>query len=326
MDNIICDICGSEYPETMAQCPICGCAKKETAPASPEGEGGFVKGGRFSKSNVRRRMRTADAPATSEAVKRYVSENDETRKPKAPKVSKQDEVEADEQEPRSNMPLMLIVILLLLAIIAVSVYIVVAFGGPNTNAGQTTTTQSVNNATGPCVSITVSHQSITLTVGQSQQLDVQKSPSGSLDEIRKHVEDPEIVSLDANYNVVALKEGNTKIHFYCGSISAVVEVTVKAKPTESTTKPTTQPTTKPTFPQNSQFEIPAGAVAQAPRTIIVNNDYLNVRSSPAVKNNNQVCQVFYGEELTLYGTYQASDRLWGYTNKGWVAMEYVRYA
>ena len=26
MNKIICDVCGTDYPETAAQCPICGCA------------------------------------------------------------------------------------------------------------------------------------------------------------------------------------------------------------------------------------------------------------------------------------------------------------
>ena len=27
MSKIICDICGTEYPETAENCPICGCSK-----------------------------------------------------------------------------------------------------------------------------------------------------------------------------------------------------------------------------------------------------------------------------------------------------------
>ena len=27
MSKIICDVCGTSYPETAAACPICGCAR-----------------------------------------------------------------------------------------------------------------------------------------------------------------------------------------------------------------------------------------------------------------------------------------------------------
>ena len=27
MSKIICDICGTSYPETATQCPICGCVR-----------------------------------------------------------------------------------------------------------------------------------------------------------------------------------------------------------------------------------------------------------------------------------------------------------
>lgn len=65
MSKIICDVCGTSYPETATQCPICGCVRssdsvtvagdtsdvvaKNTAAYTP------VKGGRFSKSNVKKR-------------------------------------------------------------------------------------------------------------------------------------------------------------------------------------------------------------------------------------------------------------------------------
>ena len=31
MSKIVCDVCGSTYSETEAQCPICGTAKSEAA-------------------------------------------------------------------------------------------------------------------------------------------------------------------------------------------------------------------------------------------------------------------------------------------------------
>ena len=64
MSKIICDVCGTSYPETVNQCPICGCvrsvdvravavAEEEEIQSAAAGSYNFVKGGRFSKSNVK---------------------------------------------------------------------------------------------------------------------------------------------------------------------------------------------------------------------------------------------------------------------------------
>lgn len=60
MSDILCDVCGTSYPETDTQCPICGTAKSDSATVeglnSQETTGyAYVRGGRFSQSNVRKR-------------------------------------------------------------------------------------------------------------------------------------------------------------------------------------------------------------------------------------------------------------------------------
>ena len=68
MSKIICEVCGTSYPETANQCPICGCVRPadatsvETDTAVETGYT-YVKGGRFSKANVRKRNRSAGKPA-----------------------------------------------------------------------------------------------------------------------------------------------------------------------------------------------------------------------------------------------------------------------
>ena len=67
MSKVICDVCGTTFPETANQCPICGSARNSSAQTGagdgtiPMEEGNaytYVKGGRFSKSNVRKRNKT----------------------------------------------------------------------------------------------------------------------------------------------------------------------------------------------------------------------------------------------------------------------------
>lgn len=59
MNKIVCDVCGTSYPDTAAQCPICGNSKTNTAytgnSATSGAEGyAYVKGGRFSHANVKK--------------------------------------------------------------------------------------------------------------------------------------------------------------------------------------------------------------------------------------------------------------------------------
>ena len=61
MSKIICDVCGTSYPDTANQCPICGKLKQDnpasatdTVNAQDNGYA-YVKGGRFSHANVRKR-------------------------------------------------------------------------------------------------------------------------------------------------------------------------------------------------------------------------------------------------------------------------------
>ena len=69
MNKIICDVCGTDYPETAAQCPICGCASagaltsagNEAADTDERAAHAPVSGGRYSKANVRKRLKARRA-------------------------------------------------------------------------------------------------------------------------------------------------------------------------------------------------------------------------------------------------------------------------
>jgi hypothetical protein len=36
MSKVICDVCGTSFPETDEQCPLCGCAKSADAVIVPD--------------------------------------------------------------------------------------------------------------------------------------------------------------------------------------------------------------------------------------------------------------------------------------------------
>ena len=107
MNKVICDVCGTAYPETANVCPICGSARVSSQGAAAETEEQettartYVKGGRFSKKNVRSRGARGRA---SESPRR-----------------------APDNEEKTSKGLVAVVVLLLIAIVAVVIYIGIQF-------------------------------------------------------------------------------------------------------------------------------------------------------------------------------------------------------
>ena len=324
MEKVICDICGSEFEETLSQCPICGCAKKEAN--AENAESAYVKGGRFSKSNVRRRLKPETAAAASDSVREYVKNNDE-RKVERKSAAERNEEEDEQDAPRNNRPLLLVVILLLLAIIAVSVYIVIAFSDPYDSGDATNnTTISIPNIDddGPCTSVSFVTSEIKLDkTSPNKKLTVIKEPVNTVDELHFESSDPSLIAVDDNGNLTALKKGAVTITVTCGMQSATVTVVSEYEipTTAPTTQPTTQTTTKPTQSPDSKFEFHSGAYNVTPYQVKVIYDYLNVRKGPDTSKDNKVHSLTKGEIVTVTAKYADSKREWGLTEYGWISLE-----
>ena len=78
MSKVICEICGTVYPDNATVCPICGYPRNvgesfeelETeAPQSPVRRTEPVKGGRFSSKNVKKRKQAAESYEQEESPK-----------------------------------------------------------------------------------------------------------------------------------------------------------------------------------------------------------------------------------------------------------------
>lgn len=249
MSKIICEVCGTAYPDTSYQCPICGCTKPADAGVqsnpTPEQDVDsgytYVKGGRFSKSNVRKRNNMAKAAAMYAA----------------------DDPEEDELPKESNRGLTIAIILLLLAIIAVAAYIYIRFFAgadssdkpvlttppaitttipdttpkPTTTAPETTpevTTPAPTTTSLACISVTLKDQSITFNkIGAFWQLEPAVEPADTPDQITYSSADPKVATVDANGRIMAIGNGTTTVTVTCGSVSTqctiIVEIPQKDK-------------------------------------------------------------------------------------------------
>lgn len=200
MSKIICDVCGTSYPDTSTQCPICGSVRPADPAAVSQAESGaesgyaYVKGGRFSKSNVKKRN-------------------------KAAKTTVRDD---DTSESGSRSVGLIILLVVLLVILACLVAFVVLFALGKLPGMHTPTAPVITEPSGPvsvpCTQITLEFDQITLEKpGDSFTLEVRQQPLNTTDEVFFASTDPAVASVDEQTGVITyVAEGQTTITVSCG--------------------------------------------------------------------------------------------------------------
>lgn len=242
MSKIICDVCGTSYPETAAQCPICGCVRSaepktvagntNDVDAQATGTYTYVKGGRFSKKNVKKRNRESGSFSGEAGASAgdYQQSGDKGEK-----------------------GLTIAIIVLLLAIAAVVIYIILNFFDPIGDRGQNTTPQNTTQSTTTvpeettlpteatvlCTDLTVDVTEITLdTLEATQKLEVTASPADTTDFIAFESSDTAVATVDADGTVTAVAQGEAVITITCGAVEKQCKVVVlDPEATEPSTEP-----------------------------------------------------------------------------------------
>ena len=219
MSKIICDVCGTSYPDTATQCPICGCVSTAAAQgATASGEAGaagytYVKGGRFSKANVRKRniasgVVTAGAAEGEDAAEGRTSGKD-------------------------NKGLTIAAIVLFLAIIAVVLYITIRLlsggNGPTTEPEETDPVQQEQEETISCERVYFDLETVVLSEeGATAKLFVTVEPVDTTDVLGEVIsEDPEVATAKLegkSITITAVGEGETVIKLTCGTATATCPV------------------------------------------------------------------------------------------------------
>jgi len=271
MNKIICDICGTSYPESAEVCPICGCAKDVTAQSLAEElledeitetEVKRPKGGRFAASNVRKRK-----PRFEEEYEEETEEEEENEE-------YEEEEEDEDEEEKSNAPLIVLLVIVIAALLVVTGFIFVRYFLPNMTAGETTppTTTAATTlpddtteANIPCTSLVLtSGVDIQLEqAGFSQLIHVSALPENTTDAIIFTSSDESVAVVGEDGTVTAVGEGEAVITILCGAeqiqcnvVCDFVEETTA--PPENTIPETTVPeTTVPetTVPEETLIDV-----------------------------------------------------------------------
>lgn len=206
MSKIICDICGTSYADTATQCPICGCvrpAQPQPVPEENVSNSGYtyVKGGRFSKSNVKKRAKGEKKPANKEDGKKNA--------------------------------VILIIAVFLVGIIALGV-ILFATGffdmfAPGKGTPETTPapTEPTNPPVVSCEGLVIVNSLYTLEQpGDVALIDCRKIPAEATDVVTFTSENEEVATVDEKGKVTAVQNGTTNILITCGNVTESCEIIV----------------------------------------------------------------------------------------------------
>lgn len=234
MSKIVCDICGTSYPETAKQCPICGSvrpgdAQRVTSDVKSDGvvSTGYthVKGGRFSKSNVKKRTKTQTTGGDGRSVAAGKNRNDD--------------------DSKSNRGLVATAIILLLAIIGVVIYIAVRFFAPISDPNGSKPTENLGSDINlSCRDLTLDTYTVLFDQqGAAKLLDVKTIPEKPSEKITYSSDNEAVATVTDKGKITAVAEGTAKITVSCGKVTKECIVTVQfandttPDPTENTTEP-----------------------------------------------------------------------------------------
>ncbi|MBO7253066.1 MAG: Ig-like domain-containing protein [Oscillospiraceae bacterium] len=244
MSKIICDICGTKYPESAGSCPICG--------YSLEDANDFL-GDEFMMEDFEE-FSTAKTDKQG-SKKREIFDFDEVNSDFEDDSFDETNPFDDEDEPeqkeqgKSNVAIVVILTILIVALLAAAGFIFFKYFLPNmkddeqvvptTEAVVVTTAVPTTELTIPCEMLILSSGTAELSQeGQMFLLHVQATPENTTDVIVFTSADESIATVTEDGRITAVAEGETVIYITCGDIQTSCPVVVAyVEETEATTVP-----------------------------------------------------------------------------------------
>lgn len=331
MSKIICDICGTAYPDTEAECPICGCAKDVSA-ASLVDE---LLEEEIAAPAVTHpaKNKKAKAPAYEEEdLFDDESDDDEYYEDDEDEYDEDDDDDDDGEEHKSNAGLVIALVLVVLMLIAVSAFILVKYFLPNVVGSETTAPSTVETTEAPVetTELRIACESLALTSGGEIVLEdeganwlinVMALPENTTDELVYTSSDEAVVTVNEQGKLTAVGEGTAVITITCGEQELKCTVTCDFTP-ETTVPETTVPETME--PETTEPETTAPQETEEPAEVTgtITASTLNIRETPEA--NGRVLGIYSkGQKVTILEQKTVDGVVWGRTNKGWISMKYV---
>lgn len=235
MSKIICDICGTTYPETAECCPICGCSRDSVEQLMGED------------------LLDESANVRMNARKKEIFDYDEVNAESEDDEYEDEEDAYDEEEeeeaPQHNTLLVILLTILIAGLLIVAGFVFVRYVLPNMGADEALPvetasvealpTESTQPAI-PCETLIISSGNVAELNAEGQHflLHVKAMPENTTDTIVYISADESIATVTEDGRITAVSEGETKIYISCGKSS--MECPVIIRYVEETVPPTTE--------------------------------------------------------------------------------------
>lgn len=270
MSKIICDVCGTSYPDTAECCPICGCSRDAASSLLGEDLLEQTEGESTGAQNHPRKRKEifdydeVNSEPEEEEVTYAETEYDE-------------EEEDDEEEPRQNTLVVIILTVLIALLLMAAGFIFVRYFLPNMGGkadAALQATQETQAAVTETTELSIPCQELYIISGKTVELNeegqmfllhVKASPENTTDKILFTSSDETVATVTEDGRITAVSEGEAVITIRCGVSTMECPVTVRY--VEETAAPTTEaPETAPVpaeggaaEPQSAETEASAEA-------------------------------------------------------------------
>ncbi len=228
MNKIICDICGSSYPDTAERCPICGSSREYALsaeaqePQEPE------------QVPAESKKRSLFPEVLSEEFYDYEEDDEEE-----PPLADEPEPPAASARRRTNWFAVVLLSLVILALLGATGFLFFRFYVPHviigTEPAETTAeatlppeTEVTTDPTVPCKSIVLTAGVPELTrIGQYWLLHTIVLPENTTDPLIYISADENVVTVTEEGRLCAVGEGETTVIISCGNEEILCQVIVK---------------------------------------------------------------------------------------------------
>lgn len=244
MSKIICEICGTAYPETAKECPICGYPRNpleveleldpenepQQTPQDPAAAAHRVKGGRFSNKNVKQRLIDEQTP-----------QEPGTHVPEMPEQPRR---------KKSRWLWKLLTVVILLAALAVGVQYAYRYVYGGENPAESGATSAPTEKPVLCTDLKLDRETLVLEqAGSAYLLSVTPTPADTTEKPVFVSGDEAVATVSDKGAITAVGPGSTVISVICGGVTRECVVTCSFElPTEASE---TVPATMPSIPQES---------------------------------------------------------------------------
>lgn len=256
MSKVVCDICGTEYPEFDDFCPNCGCSQDVSAEMDMElEEDNFLEDSPI--TAVRKQKEAAAAGEQEKAAEAVVYADSELE-------------EEEEEEPTRGAGLAVALTVLIMLLLSAAAFVFLRFILPGMELGKlpeltepVTQEQMESNSETegiPCrMLVMTSGTSLDLTQeGEFKLIHVMVKPEDTTDILTYTSSDESIVTVTEDGRLCAVSQGEATITITCGDQSLAcrvhVEFTEETEPAQEETKVPVQEQELPEEPELEETE------------------------------------------------------------------------